>query len=219
MRYIIAGVEGSVSEIAVISSTLIALRQQSPRGYRHLEVVPLPLKGNHGHGQALVNRFSTEVENYINNPDNCVEETDEISKRLVCDYDDMDSHGINEASFRSSICNIGALPIISKPCFEYFPARLLFNKDELDHLLDSGLHLNDIIRRGIDRYNKTQTASYLKLDMYTKNNYRAKNWFWKLFDLNPMYLEKAKNMETDTNMKYYTEVPKLIKEISDGFNQ
>lgn len=217
MKYLIAGVEGKVSEGAGIAGVLTALRQQSPRGYQHLEVVPLPLEGNHGHGQKLIKKFSDTVTDYINNPNNCVEQSDTILKRLVCDYDNMTDHGIDEAMFRDSVLKIDAIPIISKPCFEYFPARLLVEKEELDRMLNAGYHINYILRMGINRYNNTQKLDLLKLKPYSKRTHSALEWFSTLFSQDPEFLERAKNMEANPNSDYYTEMPKLIREIAENF--
>lgn len=217
MKYIIAGVEGEVTEPAGIVGALNSLKQQSPLGYAHLEVVPLSLGGNHGHGEVLILKYKEEVEKYLNNPEHCVESDDEICKFLVCDDDGMAEYGVEESVFRKKVVEIGAIPIISKPNFEYFVARLFWDENELTTMLRKRMGLNDIIRRGIEEYNKTCKYDFQMVSPYMKKHHQTEDWFWRLFDMNPEFLRRAINTSVDIRREYYTEVPLLLKEIAEHF--
>lgn len=217
MKYILIGTEGESTEPATIGSIVAALRQQSPRGYAHLEVVPLPLGGHHGHGDRLIKEFDKKVAEYIKNPNHCVEPTDEIIKFIACDHDRMEEHGINEQDFRTKVIASGATPIITKPKSEYFTARIFFGKDELAEKLNKGENLESLISKGIEAYNKTCDYDFQKLPHYSKKRYAAKNWFSTLFDRNPEFLEKAASLNIDTDADYYSELPLLIRQIIKDF--
>lgn len=217
MRYILVGTEGEATEPASIEGVLAPLRQQSPRGYANLEVVPLPVGGHHGHGDRLITEFERRVTEYISNPDNCVEPTDDIVKYLEVDYDKMEEHDVAEDDFRKKVIAVGAIPIITKPKSEYFVARLFYDEAEVLEKLDRGEDPTSIINRGVKAYNDTCEYDFQRLPLYSKKQHRADSWFGMLFDRNPDFLRRAIGMNVDISQKYYTEIPELIRVIARYF--
>ncbi len=216
IKHIIVGVEGEVTEVASMRSVLGVLRQQAPHGYANLEVVLLSLKGNHGHSHILIEKFEELVREYEKNPDNCVSSDDEVIKVLVCDYDDMHEHGVNERDFRAEVEEAGAIVIISKPKFELFVAGLFWGEDDLMRMLKSGKDLGGIIKEGIKKYNDGCDFDFQKIPPYSKRHHQADNWFATVFNLDPVFLERAKNMSL-VDQDFYTEIPRLIKMIAEFF--
>jgi hypothetical protein len=129
----------------------------------------------------------------------------------------MAEHGIEESVFRKKVVEIGATPIISKPNFEYFVARLFWDENELTTMLRKRMGLNDIIRRGIEEYNQTCKYDFQMISPYMKKHHQTEDWLWRLFDMNPEFLRRAINMSVDIRREYYTEVPLLLREIAEHF--
>lgn len=219
IKHVIVGVEGKVSEAAMIQKMLFSLRQQAPHGYAHLEVVSLSLGGNHGYSDTLFDKYDEEVQKYLKDPKHCFEEgDDEVIRVLVCDYDEMERYGVKEEEFRKRVKDSGITIVMSKPKFELFVALIICGPEALEERLKKRMDLTTIINEGIKEYNNKCEFEFQKISPYSKKQHQAENWFWELFDRNPVFLQRALGANFgNVGDEFYTEVPELMRLIGGFF--
>lgn len=210
MIYILACVEGEATEPNIVEGIVLFLRSQKPQAYKSVEVVPLPLGGNHGHTE-IIKHAKLAVAQFIDDYD-IKTPPDNVRKYLVIDFDKLDERGIDYNLFRKDILENGFIPIITRPKIEYFIARLFFDKDELDGL--SAAKIDQKIQEGIDQFN-TGKDSIITIPPYGKKKDKAMRCLQTMFNLDPAFLERARNMESDFHSNYYTELSILIDDIAN----
>lgn len=214
--------EGESSEPNYIKALKAVLFGTSARSTMNVEVVPVPLGGNHGH-KKIFEKADKELER--RKEDNysilsAVDTEDTIEKWMIVDYDKMEKHNISEPDFRRKASEFGYNLVINKPNFEFFvlcnfmsyeEASKIATKDFCNTLNDEISDYN--IKHGFDKPER----SALRLPKYAKNKNIAEELFWKLLDQNPELIDTmSQNNSIGTNISSrYSEMWKIIKRIGD----
>ena len=207
MIYLLACVEGESTEPNIVDGIVLFLRSQKPQAYKKVEVETIPLSGNHGHLK-LIERAKAEAEKYIREYD-IQTPPDEVKKYLVVDFDRLNEHGIDYDDFRKKIIQNGFIPIFTRPKIEYFIARLFYDKEELTGLTPA--QIDQKITEGIDNFNEGKDE-ILRIPPYGKKKSEALRCLQTMFNLDPVFLERAKNIEVEHNGEQFTEMAILIEE-------
>lgn len=212
MKFVFICTEGESSEPSGISAIVSNFRSQVPEAYKTLEVLPIPLGGNHGYK----NLVSLCIEQVRAKMDEFEYDAifDECYKFIVCDYDNIDASGIDLQELRDSAETVGFKLLITRPKFEYFVARHFFSEDEL--LSVNSAALNGKIQQGIEKYN-AKKPTYLHIPSYGKNKTASKNCLGALYNFDPSFIDIACSIEANINSGQYTELPELIKFLRDLF--
>ncbi len=212
MKFVIIVTEGEVSEPCVIDGLVKYFRSQAPQVYAHLEVITVPLGGNQGYKE-LSRRASEKIWELVSKYDMYGDE-DEIVKVLVCDYDNMDECGVKVEELRKEMEEWGYMLCVTRPKFEYFVARLFFSKGELAKVNAEGLMGK--IQEGIDKYNEGREAA-IRIPAYGKKRGEAERCLGMMFNLDPGFVDKACEMEDESDGEQYTELPRLVRMLKELF--
>ena len=209
MICVLACVEGESTEPNIVDGIVRFLRSQRPLdAYGKVEIVPLSLGGNHGH-RALVERAIEKANEYLEEYE-IMAPSDEIRKYLVVDYDKLDKHGVDFTQFRDDVISSGFIPIVTRPKIEYFIARLFYDEEDLIGL--SVAKIDEKVEEGIKRFNEGKDA-VCTIPPYSKQKPAAERCLQTIFNLDPAFLERARNIEAKSSGEYFTELPILIEEM------
>jgi len=220
MLFVLICTEGEVSEPVCIDAFLASINTQSPRpGDDFTEVIPVPLKSNHGF-KVLVDRANKAIEKLENDKNSLlhlatVEGEATKEKWLVCDYDQMDELGISFEEFAEMVEASGYRLIMNKPNFEYFILAVLAGWDVANKTHKSSIVGE--INRYIDKLNaenkKTKGFSdALMIPHYGKGRRVAEKFFGMLFSYNQELLLDLMAQEVPDNERY-SDMPILIERL------
>ena len=221
MIVLIVCTEGENSEPNYISALKNVLWGTVPGGNAAVEVVPVPLGGNHGFkkifekAESKIATKSGDSESILS----VLDESNEVEKWLIVDYDKMYKHGVSEEWMRDESARMGYKLVINKPNFEFFVlAHFVPIKEAAGVAMKS---LEDRIDEEIDRYNVERgfdraEYSVLKLPKYDKNNFQSKDLFWKMLDQDIGLLDIFIEDNCYCDDGHYTEMWKIIERLK-GF--
>jgi hypothetical protein len=215
MLFVLICTEGKNSEPICVDSITAVLREGSPTIVAgKTETVPIPLGGTHGYTR-LLEIADRKVDEYIKNPENLVEPSDEVQKWLICDYDDIERSNITIEKFREAGATAGYEVVINKPNFEYFVLSLFIAPEEIVGI--DKTNYKQKIDASITELNKQLGTEYsgLKIPPYSKKKYVVQELFGKLFHQHPELIDSIVNMAVDTTASHYTEMPKLVKKLKE----
>jgi|InofroStandDraft_1065614.scaffolds.fasta_scaffold05140_15 hypothetical protein len=194
MLILIVCVEGESSEPAFIRQHgRCALGQVHP----DIEIVEVPLGGNHGHRKIfeIANKKIEELKRSDDSILSLVDSESEIAlqKIVICDYDKMEKHGITEDEFRDAAAENGFQPIINKPNFEFFVLTYLTNFEYASKIKPSSYLVE--INTAIDVLNKENHSikgfpESLSIPHYDKNKYTSEKFFSNLLEYNRSELDQ-----------------------------
>ena len=225
MRFIIIGTEGGVSEGAHIDALKDSLVRQVPTSRAvGLEVVPLGLGGNHGHVH-LVENANVAVDALMadeNHVLSCIGDEDDAEKWLVCDYDSLNTHGVDEEALRNEANAAGFTLIINKPNFEFYVLGLLKGFDHAKTIKPS--QYEHEINQAIDELNRVNVeekgfGQASRIPPYSKKRHIAPKLFSQLATLHPELLDNVlvETAAIDYRETSYSEMPVLVRHLVDAY--
>lgn len=210
--------EGESSEPNYISALRGVLFGTRPAGGVAVEVVTVPLGGNHGF-RKIFEKADDELSLRAKNAQDVLsvlDEGDKIEKWLVVDYDKMYRHGIEEEWLRREAIEKEYRLVMNKPNFEFFVLMHFVPVGEAASVAmkDLKFRINDEIddynsRRGFNR----SEYSALRLPSYSKNNFQTRDLFGKLLDQNTGILDRFGEESCYYDKNHYTEMWKIIERI------
>src|SRR3990167_3426593 len=193
MLFVLVCTEGKVSEPECIKAFLSIMPSQIPQaGEEYVDVVPVPLNGNHGY-KILIEKAEEQIEILENDEESMLflaqdlDDGSEKEKWLVCDYDQLDSSGITYEEFERSVKDAGYTLIMNKPNFEYFILAVLSDWKTADSTSKS--KYEDKINSLIDKLNESNKVEKhftdaQKIPYYSKKLHVAEKSFGMLFQYN-----------------------------------
>lgn len=219
MIFMLICTEGEVSEPAFLSALCSNLKGQAPKNIStKVEIIPLPLGGNHGH-RKLIEVANTEVEKYCKNEDNYITlagKDDRIEKWIVVDYDKMNKRGVDPKKLREEAKKNGYTLVINNPNFEFFILATLACPGKTISSVKPN-YLTNEINMHILSLNKEDTAKgfgkNMLMPLYSKKLHVADKLFSGMLGYHPELIDKAANLNVDVSASHYTEMPKLLKQI------
>lgn len=220
MLFVLICTEGEVSEPVCIDAFLTSISTQSPRsGDEFAEVIPVPLKSNHGF-KVLVDRANKAIEKLENDKDSLlhlatVEGEATKEKWLVCDYDQMDELNISFDDFAKAVKDSGYELVMNKPNFEYFVLAILAGWDVANKTNKS--NFVGEINRSIDKLNaeNKRTKGFsdaLMIPHYDKSRRVAEKFFGMLFSYNQELLLNLMAQDVPDNERC-SDMPTLIERL------
>lgn len=212
MKVVLICTEGQSSEPGNVNAIVNYFRSQVPDAYRRLEILPIPLNGNHGYRdlpQRAAEMVDQKLQEFELDPSQ-----NEVYRFLVCDYDNMDLLGVDIEALRIAAKDKHFQLIVTKPKFEYFIARHFFTADEL--LTTNDAALIGKIQEGIDRYNADRPA-YLQIPPYNKSHQQSCRCLGTLYNFDPSFIDRICDMEVDTSQDQYSELPILVRFLRELF--
>lgn len=210
MLFVLICTEGEVSEPVCVEAFLTSISTQSPRsGDEFAEVIPVPLKSNHGF-KILVDRANTAIEKLENDTDSLlhlamVEGEATKEKWLVCDYDQMDELNVSFDDFSKAVKDSGYELVMNKPNFEYFVLAVLAGWDVANKTYER--NFVGEINRYIDKLNaeNKRTKGFsdaLMIPHYDKSRRVSEKFFGMLFSYNQELLLNLMAQEVPDNERY-----------------
>lgn len=223
MLILIVCTEGENSEPAFIRQYgRCALGQIHP----DIEIVEIPLGGNHGH-RKIFEIANKKIEELKQSDDSILSLIDpesdiELRKIIICDYDKMEKHRIDEKEFREVAEQRGYQVIINKPNFEFFVLAYLTNIKYALSIKPGNYEIE--INKAIDDINKRNHtlkgfSESLDTPHYSKNRYTADKFFAKLLDYNMAELDRNFcEQDIDLTKNGYTQMKDIMLEIQEYVN-
>lgn len=220
MLILIVCTEGESSEPAFIRQYgRCALGQIHP----DIEIVEIPLGGNHGHKKIfeIANKKIEELKQSDDSILSLIDPESDIAlqKIIICDYDKMEKHGITEDDFRNAAAENEFQLIINKPNFEFFILAYLTNFEYASKIKPSN-YLAEI-NTAIDVLNKENhsvkgLSEALNIPHYDKNRYASEKFFSNLLEYNRSELDqKFCTHEPCIQEGQYTQMKNLITLIQE----
>lgn len=210
--------EGENSEPNYIEALKSVLFGTTPGGNTAVEVVTVPLNGNHGF-KKIFKKAEAELELKTQDSRNILSvlgEDDEMEKWLIIDYDKMHKYGVSEEWLRGEAVKNEYALAINRPNFEFFVLAHFMPVTEAARVATKNLKdaINDKIsdynsRRGFDK----DEFSALRLPKYSKGSFQSKDLFWKLLDQNIDLLDVFDEGRCYCDSEHYTEMWKIIERI------
>lgn len=225
MLHLLICTEGEVSEPSYIFALQKAIASQAPRQHTFdVEVIPIPLKGNHGH-RKIVQRAEQLIAAYCADPDSLVsiDDAPQIEKWLICDFDKMDRRGVNLDSLRQEAKQYGYEGlIINKPNFEFFVLLHFLPLKDAKAVKINRYQL--VINEAISVLNQRNiadkgfsTAMNVPRYSHPKNRHAAERFFGALLLNNPELIDFViKNGGKPTDARF-SAMPLLIKRLRQIF--
>ena len=212
--------EGKNSEPNYIEALKNVLLGTAPGGNTAVEVVTVPLGGNHGF-KKIFEKANAELELKTQDPRNILsvlEEDDELEKWMVVDYDKMHKYGVSEEWMRDEAVRKGFVLVINKPNFEFFVLMHFVSVPEVAEIATKDL--KDTINDRISDYNSQRgfnkdEFSALRLPKYSKGSFQSKDLFWRLLDQNMDLLGIFDEERCHCDNEHYTEMWKIIKRMKE----
>lgn len=220
MLFVLICTEGEVSEPVCIDAFLASIGTQNPRsGEEFAEVIPVPLKSNHGF-KILVDKANEAIEKLENNKDSLLhlavaEHEATKEKWLVCDYDQMDELNVSFDDFAEAVRASGYELVMNKPNFEYFVLAVLAGWDVANKTHKS--NFIGEINRHIDNLNAENKkvkgfSDALMIPHYDKGRRVAEKFFGMLFSYNKELLLDLIAHEIPKGERY-SDMPTLIERL------
>lgn len=212
--------EGENSEPNYLIAYKKALFGTTPGLEAKFEIVPVPLRGNHGH-KKIFEKANMELARREQDPMSLLSvidgADDVVEKWIIVDYDKMEKHGINEKEFRQKAIEYGYNDVINKPNFELFILCHFIPIERVKNVKPS--QYEKYINSGIDNYNKTHGYDHnnqaLKLPSYSKNKYASSDLFEKLLSQNNNLLDIVTNESFAQGGKnHYSDMYKLFERLN-----
>lgn len=208
--------EGENSEPNYIEALKSVLLGTSPIGYMAVEVVSVPLGGNHGF-KKIFKKADVELGLKAQDSRNIMSvlsHDDMVEKWLIIDYDKMHKYGVSEDWMRLEAVKNNYKLIINKPNFEFFV--LMHFMPIAEAVMVATKDLEGEINVKIGEYNNSRgfdkdEFSALRLPKYSKGSYQSKDLFWRLLDQNMNILETFDKERCYCDDEHYTEMWKIIE--------
>lgn len=208
--------EGVVSEPALIQALKSTTVGQAPVSISsNVEILPLPLGGNHGHAKLVEVANKVVAEYSKDGVITLAGDDDTIEKWIIVDHDDMEKHGVSPSELREEAKKAGFTLVISKPNFEFFVLATLSdletakatNKDQFESKINSRIEaLNEINK-------KKGFGKEMLLPKYSKKKYPSEKLFGLLLNHHPELVEKMTSLKIETTAEKYSEMSRVIKRI------
>lgn len=218
--------EGDVSEPAYIRAISSALGGQAPRNIStNVEILPIPLGGNQGH-KNLLEVADRRIDEYAQSEDSLlglVGLEDSIEKWIIVDFDDMDTHGIDENELRADVESAGYTLVVSKPNFEFF---VLASMTDLETATTAAAknQVKSMINERIATLNEEDSRkgfskAALMPSKYSKKTYVAEKLFSLMLDRHPKLIKKAAELRVDVAADSYTEMPVIVRRLLELYGR
>lgn len=218
MIFVLICTEGKVSEPAYLKALSSTLSGQAPRNIStNVEVLPIPLGGNHGH-KKLISIADAVVERHSKNENSLlslVTVEDTVEKWIIVDHDDMEKHGISVDELRRVAQEAGYTLIINKPKFEFFVLASLSDcaaaaaVDKSQYTAQINMHVKSLNEQDIQ---KGFTKDML-MPKYTKKRFPAEKLFSMMLANHPELIDAALALDVDPTADCYTEMPIIMRRI------
>lgn len=225
MLIVLVCTEGEVSEPAYIKALKSTYSGQAPSAkLAAVEILPLPLGGNQGHVKLIetanekVSQAETDQESILS----LMEEYDdtECEKWLICDYDDMDKHGVEIDELRQKAEESGYHLVINKPNFEAFVLMHFISVDKIAKL-DPKSYKGEINRQ-VDLLNtKNLEKGFTKTMLtppYAKKKYHAETFFGSLLPQNIELINEVLLHKPEYDKTCFSEMPTIIARLKDIYS-
>jgi hypothetical protein len=218
MIFMLICTEGKVSEPAYIRALESAVRGQAPMDVSmNIEVLPVPLGGNHGHAK-LVETADGAITDYGRSGSllSLAGDDDVIEKWIIVDHDDMEKHGVEPEGLRQEAQEAGYSLVISKPNFELFvlaglsdlATAMSTDKKQLKSKINT--HIARLNQDDVDQKGFTKP---MLMPKYSKKEYVADKLFKCMLGYHPELVQKMAALQVDVTAEQYTEMPKVVQRI------
>ncbi len=185
---------------------------------RNIEVLPLPLGGNHGHARLVATANEVVATYSRDGVISLAGDEDVIERWIVVDHDDMEKYGVTPEQLREEAQSAGFTLIINKPNFEFFVLAVL---SDLDTALTTSKEqfkskINTLIK-SLNESDESQKGFSKEMFMpkYSKKRHVAEKLFGRMLGYHPELIEKMNSLEVNTRAEKYSEMPRVTQRITE----